>query len=85
MTLTLTAAELAELTKRERPAAQARILRALGIPFRAHPDGSLLVLRSAAEAALGTELPAGKMPAGKPEYEVDVEGIRQHGKTPATH
>ena len=45
MKLALTRAEIEELTERRRPAAQARVLRALGIDFRVRPDGSLLVLR----------------------------------------
>lgn len=49
----LTAADLEELTARKRPAAQADVLRAMSIPFRLRPDGSVVVLRAAVEAALG--------------------------------
>ena len=43
--LTVSAHELAALTDRERPSAQARVLARLGIPHRTRPDGSLIVLR----------------------------------------
>ena len=49
----LTADELAELTGKARRAAQGDVLRALGIPFKARPDGSLVVLRVAVQTALG--------------------------------
>ena len=49
----LSPSDLADLTRRERPAAQARILRRLGIPFKIHPvDGVLLVAKEAVSAAL---------------------------------
>lgn len=55
----LTVAELLEITRRPRPSAQARVLRALGIPFRIHPiDGALLVDRETARAALGARVTA---------------------------
>jgi hypothetical protein len=76
----LTEAELVALTRRDRPSAQARVLRRLGVPFRTHPsDGVLLVSRAAAEVALGAEVMRGALPG---EYEVNVKGIRGHG-TPA--
>jgi hypothetical protein len=40
----LTEAQLLELTRKRRPSAQARVLGHAGIPFRARPDGSLIVL-----------------------------------------
>lgn len=49
----LTASELAELTGRHRSDAQRRALEALGVPFKTRHDGTVVVLRSAAEAALG--------------------------------
>lgn len=53
MSLLLTAAELVELTKRDRPKAQARVLASMEIPFAVHPaDGDVLVARSAATAYL---------------------------------
>jgi len=78
--LLLSASDLALLTRRERPAAQARVLRRLGIPFKIHPsDGVLLVARDAATAALGGE-PA---PDLVPQFEVNVQAIRErHGKAP---
>jgi len=38
--------ELRELTQKQRPTAQARVLEFMGIPYRARPDGSLAVLRT---------------------------------------
>lgn len=46
----LTEPELRELTHKQRPTAQARALRAMGIPHWRRPDGSLAVLRSAVDA-----------------------------------
>lgn len=83
--MNLTPEELARLTRRDKPKAQARVLRALGIPFREHPfDAALLVSRTAAEAALGVtvEEASAKEPT---DYEVNIAGIRAHGKTPASH
>jgi hypothetical protein len=78
----LTQAELITLTRRDRPTAQARVLRLLGVPFRPHPtDGILLVSRAAAEKALGLEIAN----AIAQDFEVNVEGIRQHGKTTTAH
>ena len=45
MSLTLTQAELKELTGKERPTAQARQLRVWAVPFKLRSDGSLAVLR----------------------------------------
>ena len=88
--LVLTAAELRELTRRDRPAAQARILRRLGIPYKEHPvDRCLLVARSAALAVIegvptkeATESEAG---VESMAFAVNIQGIRNHGKTPRTH
>lgn len=41
----LTKAELAELTGKVRLSAQARVLDALGIPYRRRPDGTIVVFR----------------------------------------
>ena len=41
----LTPAEIAELTQRKQRAAQARELRALGVPYRVRTDGSIVVFR----------------------------------------
>ena len=45
MSIALTQTEIAEITARERPTAQARVLAGMGIPYRRRPDGSLVVLR----------------------------------------
>jgi hypothetical protein len=50
--LWLSDAELLEATHRARPTAQARALQRMGVPFQKRPDGSLLVSRTALEAAL---------------------------------
>lgn len=57
--------ELQELTKRERAAAQARVLDDLQVPYKRRPDGSLVVGRLAVENAL-----AG-IPSGKPAPEAN--------------
>ena len=49
----LTPDELREITGKQLPRAQATVLAALGIPSKARPDGSLVVLRVAAQVALG--------------------------------
>lgn len=49
----LTEAELYKLTKKQRPSAQARALRFMGIEHRPRADGSIVVLRSHVEAELG--------------------------------
>jgi hypothetical protein len=78
----LTADEVVALTRRDRPTAQARVLRALGIPFRLHPsDLTVLVSRTAVEAALGTISSKEVSSAEVEVYEVDFAGIRNHGKT----
>lgn len=53
MTLTLTPAELRELTGRRRGDAQARELLHMRIPFNLRSDGSLVVLRLVVEQSLG--------------------------------
>lgn len=45
--------ELVELTGKQRQSAQRQVLLALGIPFKIRPDGSLVVLEAAVQAALG--------------------------------
>jgi hypothetical protein len=78
----LTDAEVAALTRRERPKAQARVLRLLGIPFAVHPtDGNLLVSRAAAEAALGAPIATTVQLIPDNEYEVNTEAIR-HQQAP---
>src|ERR1700687_3522897 len=74
--------ELAALTRRDRPSAQARVLRLLGIPFAAPPSaGVLLVSRAAAEKALGLAIER----AIAEDFEVNVEGVRKHGQTSTAH
>lgn len=51
--LTLDDDELREVTGKRRAPAQRRALDHMGIPYRQRPDGSLAVLRAAAELALG--------------------------------
>lgn len=53
----LTPEELVELTHRQRPAAQIRALRAMGIEHRVRPDGKPVVLRAHVEALLGAAKP----------------------------
>lgn len=79
LTLTLTEAELVEITRRERPSAQTRILKALGIPFAIHPvDGFVLVDRGAARAALGApDVAANDEPP--PTVNLEAFRSRKHG------
>jgi hypothetical protein len=79
----LTDAEIAAITERERPKAQAKVLDALGVPYRPRPDGSLVVSRAAAQAALGG--PIGPTDDEPEDYAVDVEALRRHGKATAAH
>lgn len=55
--------EVRELTCRIQHAAQARVLRSMGIEHRARPDGSIAVLRSHVESALGGAGPAARKKA----------------------
>jgi hypothetical protein len=81
-TVILTPSDVEQITRRDRPTAQARVLRRLGIPFAVHPvDGNLIVSRAAAETALGAS--NGTPPVQSQDYEVNVEGIRTHGQTTA--
>jgi hypothetical protein len=43
--LNLTPEQLEAYTGKSRPKAQARVLEAIGVPYRRRPDGSLIVLR----------------------------------------
>jgi succinate dehydrogenase/fumarate reductase flavoprotein subunit len=52
-TLTLTPVDLRDYTGRRRSDAQARVLEHMGVPFTRRPDGTLVVLRSVAEAMAG--------------------------------
>jgi hypothetical protein len=53
MSLFLDDKELAELTHRVRPRAQAAVLNAMGIQHKIRPDGSIAVLRSHVEKEFG--------------------------------
>lgn len=49
----LTAQEVRELTGMQRPSAQVRALKTMGIECRQRPDHSVVVLRAVVEAVLG--------------------------------
>lgn len=51
--LLLTSQEVVELTGRTRRSAQREVLLHLCVPFKIRPDGSIVILRSALEVALG--------------------------------
>jgi hypothetical protein len=56
--LTLTPAEITEITGKKKPSAQARVLKALGIRHQIRPDRSLLVYRHAAIKGSVDTMPA---------------------------
>jgi len=77
--LLLTAEEIVAITRRERPSAQARVLRRLAIPFRTHPcDGMLLVSRAVAQKALGGDELVAVDDVGE-VFEVNFDAMRRHG------
>ncbi len=79
-TLLLTSDELVAITRRERPSAQARVLRRMGVPFRVHPtDRVLQVPRHGIETYLGSkQLNTDEDAYG--EYVVNIEALRaKHG------
>ena len=47
--------QIVELTHKTRYKSQAKALRAMGIPFKVRPDGSIAVLTSAVEREMGAE------------------------------
>lgn len=51
--------QLRDLTRKRQSAAQARVLRGLGIKHGVRPDGSLVVMESAVDAILGPGTAAG--------------------------
>ena len=59
----LTKPDLESLTKRKQSAAQARVLRAMGIVFKLRADGSLVVLRAHVEAEFGMKQRAAQVRA----------------------
>lgn len=75
MSLFLTDADLIELTRKQRPHAQVKVLRALGIEHRVRPDNSLLVSRSHVELVL-----SGKhystLPTPEPSWDA-LRGVRR--------
>jgi hypothetical protein len=78
----LTQDELVALTRRNRPTAQARVLRLLRVAFRTHPtDGVLLVSRAAIEQALGVAV---KLAIAE-EFDVNVAEVLGHGQTSTAH
>ena len=78
-TMILSPSELVALTRRDRPSAQARVLRVLGIPFATHPaDGTQIVSRAAVEKVLGVVV--GEL-RRRPNYEVNLEAMRGHHGT----
>lgn len=83
MSFLLSVDELYALTRRHAPAAQARVLTRLGVPFKPHPvDGVLLVSRAAAEAAMGAPIAAAPQSANE-EWDVRIPG-GEHGPAPLT-
>jgi hypothetical protein len=60
--IVLSEQELVELTKKERPSAQARVLDFMGIRYRPRPDGSIVVMRIHAETVEG-HTPGARLPA----------------------
>lgn len=63
MSLTLSPAELADLTEKVKSSAQARELDHMKIPYRVRRDGSLAVLRVHVETLLGAvSVPSARTP-----------------------
>lgn len=60
--IVLTEEELVELTQKERPSAQARVLDFMGIRYRPRPDGSLAVMRIHVETVEG-QVPSARLPS----------------------
>lgn len=59
--IVLSEEELVDLTKKERPSAQARVLAFMDIRYRPRPDGSLAVLRIHVETIEG-QVPSARLP-----------------------
>lgn len=57
--------ELAELTGKATPAAQARVLDAIRVPYLKRPDGSIIVSRVVVETVLGQQ--AAQQRTGRPQ------------------
>ena len=58
----LTPEQVIELTDKQRPSAQARVLDHMGVPYRPRPDGTLAVLRIHAETFEGHPAPGDRLP-----------------------
>lgn len=72
----LSQSEIFDLTKRERPSAQARVLTGLGIPFKVRDhDGILVVSRAAAEQALGAVIVVAAN--DERQFDVNVDGAKR--------
>lgn len=68
MAMFLTEEELFSLTHKQRPKAQMKALRSMGIDHRERPDGTVAVLRSAVEASMGGETAVQKNKAYEPDW-----------------
>lgn len=68
MSLTLSPDELKELTHKQKPSAQVRALRAMGIEHKVRPDGSVAVLRSHVDAQMGAPKQSAAAPAWEPNW-----------------
>ena len=65
----LTAEEVSALTKRTYRPAQVKVLNALGIDHKVHPDGDVLILRSHINKVFnGTSEPEAKMGDASPNW-----------------
>lgn len=64
----LTDAEIADLTKRQRRDAQARVLAFMGIEHKRRPDGTLAVLRAHVEQVLGGPGSERRMADAEPDW-----------------
>jgi hypothetical protein len=64
----LTEDEISALTGKVRHPSQIRVLNRLGIDHKVRPDGSLVVLRSVTDRALGERVPKSKMKVWEPAF-----------------
>ena len=78
--IALTDAEIEQITRRPTAAAQARVLKLIGIPFTPHPtDRRLIVSRAAAEAVLGGTVAV--MVDQAQEFDMNIEALRGKNTT----
>lgn len=66
----MTPEELADLTHKVRPSAQARILAAMGIEFKMRPDKTLAVLRSHAEDVMSGRIQTAQRKPAKRQFTI---------------